>query len=57
MELDTNILQTNTVKTIVKVLKEVETELVIPKNKQKIDEIINRHEVALSLIGSYRDKI
>ena len=36
-------------------LIDVEKELVIPKNKALIAEIINRHEVAMSVITSYRE--
>jgi len=55
MDLDTNIMQTKTVTNIVEVLIDVEKELVIPKNKALIAEIINRHEVAMSVITSYRE--
>ena len=54
MELDTNIMQTQTVRQIVEVLINVEKELVIPRNKNKIAEIINTHEIAMSLITSYK---
>jgi|TARA_Y100000296_G_C4944148_1_gene142971 hypothetical protein len=54
MELDTNIMQTQTVRQIVEVLINIEKELVIPRNKTKIAEIINRHEIAMSLITSYK---
>ena len=54
MELDTNILQTQTVQQIVKVLTEIEKELVIPSNKHKVAEIINRHEIAVSMLSSYK---
>ena len=55
MDLDTNIMQTKTIRTIVDVLIEIERELIIPRNKLKIAEIINKHEIAMTLIGSYRD--
>ena len=54
MDLDTNIMQTKTIKSIVKVLMEVERELVIPRNKERIAEIINKHEIAVSLIARYK---
>ena len=55
MDLDTNIMQTKTVTNIVEVLINVEKELVIPKNRELIAEIINRHEIAMSVITSYRE--
>ena len=55
MDLDTNIMQTKTVAKIVNVLTEVERELVIPRNKEKVAEIINRHEIALSMQSSYHE--
>ena len=55
MDLDTNIMQTITVAKIVIVLTEVERELVIPRNKEKVAEIINRHEIALSMQNSYQE--
>ena len=54
MELDTNIMQTKTVKNIVEVLLEVEQELVIPSNKEKVAEIINKHEISVSLVSGYK---
>ena len=54
MELDTNILQTRTVAEIVNVLRVIERELIIPTNKDKVGEIINRHEIAVSLTSSYK---
>ena len=53
MDLDTNIMQTKTVGTIINVLKIVEQELVLTSNKEKIAQIIDRHEIAMSLISSY----
>ena len=55
MDLDTNIMQTKTVTNIVEVLINVEKELVIPKNRELIAEIINRHEIAMSVITSYQE--
>ena len=54
MELDTNILQTRTVTEIVNVLRNVERELIIPKNKDRVGGIINKHEIAISLVSSYK---
>jgi len=53
MELDTNIMQTKTVGNIVQVLRIIEKEIVLNSNKEKIAQIINRHEIAMSLSGSY----
>tara|TARA_R100001594_G_scaffold130197_1_gene169197 strand:- start:1292 stop:1468 length:177 start_codon:yes stop_codon:yes gene_type:complete len=50
IELDTNILQTKTVKSIVKVLKQLEPELLGSDNKANVDQIINRHEIALTMM-------
>ena len=54
MDLDTNIMQTKTVGNIVDVLIEVEKELVIPGNKEKVAEIINKHEISMSLVAGYK---
>ena len=53
MELDTNIMQTKTVGNIVQVLRTVEQEIVLSSNKEKIAQIIDRHEIAMSLMSSY----
>ena len=55
VELDTNILQTKTVRNIVKVLVKIEKELLMPDNVNAVAEIINRHDVAMSLMKSYRE--
>lgn len=55
MDLDANIMQTKTVGNIVDVLINIEKELVMPKNRELVAEIINRHEIAMSLVKSYQE--
>jgi|TARA_R110000824_G_scaffold257964_3_gene446910 hypothetical protein len=55
MELDTTIMQTKTVKTIVEVLMELSDELVIPQNKSKVNEIVSKWDIAVSLGTSYKE--
>tara|TARA_Y100001938_G_C8020564_1_gene395076 strand:+ start:357 stop:524 length:168 start_codon:yes stop_codon:yes gene_type:complete len=55
MELDTTIMQTKTVKNICEVLIDVQNELVIPENKKRIDEILTRWDVAVSLGSAYKE--
>ena len=55
MELDTSIMQTKTVRNIIDILVRIEKELVLPKNKKDVAEIINKHEIAMTLIKSYRE--
>jgi hypothetical protein len=58
MELDTNILQTKTVRTIVKVLEEIgedEHSRIHPMHELQVTEIIKRHGVAMSLMKSYQE--
>ena len=55
MELDTNIMQTRTVREIVSVLRDIEKELVLNKNKQAVAQIINRHEIAMAFLGTHQN--
>ena len=53
MELDTNIMQTKTVINIIGVLRKVEQELVLNDNKQQVAQIIDSHEIAMSLASNH----
>tara|TARA_R100001082_G_C4281616_1_gene124137 strand:+ start:341 stop:508 length:168 start_codon:yes stop_codon:yes gene_type:complete len=55
MELDTTIMQTRTVKTICEVLIEVQDELVIPANKNKVHDILARWDAAVALGSTYKE--
>ena len=55
MELDTTIMQTKTVRAICEVLEIVQDELVIPRNRDKVEEILSKWDVAVSLGSSYKE--
>ena len=63
MELDTSIMQTKTVGNIIKVLEQIETVIkdtkLVTSNaydiRSKVAEIINKREIAISLITSYKE--
>ena len=55
MELDTNIMQTKTVGTIIEVLKDINEGALLSNNtKQQITTIIKKNQRAMSLIGSHQ---
>ena len=55
MRFDTTIMQTKTVKTICEVLIEVQDELVIPTNKNKVHDILARWDAAVALGSTYKE--
>ena len=55
MELDTNIMQTKTVGTIVEILKDVNEEILLNAHtKEQINIILTKRQRAMNLIGSHQ---
>ena len=55
MELDTNIMQTKTVGTIIDILKDIAPRLKDINDKKDVNLIINKHRYAMSLMKSYKE--